>query len=109
MLLGVTEHIQQGSDIHVKFRNDDELIVSPRRKRRKGSRNGPILAASTPRTLRTRAVEHSFSKSRLNDSILSGYDGDREDDLDESLISLDGQYLHIRYLESLFKLMKLSF
>ena len=27
MLLGVTDHILRGSDIHVKFRNDDELIV----------------------------------------------------------------------------------
>lgn len=90
MLLGVTEHILQGSDIHVKFRNDDELIVSPRRKRRKGSRGGPILMASTPRTLRSSSVEQNTSRPRLNESMLSGYDGDKEDDLDDSLISLDG-------------------
>ena len=99
MLLGVTEHILQGSDIHVKFRNDDELIVSPRRKRRKGSRNGPVLAASTPRVLRNRSMEQNISRPQLNESMLSGYDGDREDDLDDSLISLDGMIvLHLSCL-----------
>ena len=90
ILLGVTEHILQGSDIHVKFRNDDELIVSPRRKRRKGSRGRPVLAASTPRRLRSNLEEQNTSRPRLNESMLSGYDGDREDELDDSLISLDG-------------------
>ena len=90
MLLGVTDHILRGSDIHVKFRNDDELIVSPRRKRKKGSRSGRVVSCSTPRTLRNRSQEQNSSRPQLNESMLSGYDGDREDDLDDSLISLDG-------------------
>lgn len=89
MLLGVTDHILRGSDIHVKFRNDDELIVSPRRKHKKGSRSGRVVCCSTPRTLRNRSQEQNSSRPQLNESMLSGYDGDREDDLDDSLISLD--------------------
>ena len=90
MLLGVTEHTLQGSDILVKFRNDDELIVSPRHKKRKGSRGRPVLSASTPRRLRSNSEDQNSSRPRLNESMLSGYDGDKEDDLDDSLISLDG-------------------
>lgn len=32
-MLGVTDHILQGADIKLKFRNTDELIVSPSRGR----------------------------------------------------------------------------
>lgn len=35
VVLGVTEHVMQGSDVRVKFRNEDELIVSPSRGKRK--------------------------------------------------------------------------
>ena len=98
MLLGVTEHTLQGSDILVKFRNDDELIVSPRRKKRKGSRGRQALAASTPRRLRSNCEDLNTSRPRLNESMLSGYDGDREDDLDESLISLDGRSTSVTVL-----------
>lgn len=35
VMLGVTEHILQGCDVRVKFKNDDELILSPSRKKRK--------------------------------------------------------------------------
>lgn len=37
-MLGVTEHILQGTDVCVKFRNADELILSPSRKKRKCER-----------------------------------------------------------------------
>lgn len=37
-MLGVTEHIVQGTDVCVKFRNADELILSPSRKKRKCER-----------------------------------------------------------------------
>ncbi|KAL4239671.1 hypothetical protein ACF0H5_000477 [Mactra antiquata] len=94
-LLGVTHHIVHGLDIHVRFRNDDELIVSPqRKKRRTGLRSSSVRTTSTPKTPRSRLDEsrlvHSPSvidSPRLNDSVLSGYDGDREDDLDDSIIT----------------------
>ncbi|KAL5018853.1 hypothetical protein ScPMuIL_004575 [Solemya velum] len=35
LLLGVTEHIVDGPDVRVKFRNEDELVVSPSKKRSK--------------------------------------------------------------------------
>lgn len=92
--LGVTQHIVNGPDIHVRFRNDDELIVSPsRKKRRTGLRSDAKAVTSTPKTPKSqldRPVLYSpdlGDSPRLNDSVLSGYDGDREDDLDESIIS----------------------
>lgn len=94
--LGVTHHIMHGMDIHVRFRNDDELIVSPsRKKRRTGLRSETKAVTSTPKTPRTQLerpmIDLPNGSPRLNDSVLSGYDGDREDDLDESIIS-DGKY-----------------
>lgn len=93
-----------GLDIHVRFRNDDELIVSPqRKKRRTGLRSGSNRTTSTPKTPRTR-LNHSVVESpsvlnspRLNDSVLSGYDGDREDDLDDSIIT-DGKHIVLIHL-----------
>jgi hypothetical protein len=37
-LLGVTEHILHGADVCVKFRNEDELIMSPRRGKKASDR-----------------------------------------------------------------------
>ncbi|KAH3860757.1 cyclin-F-like isoform X2 [Dreissena polymorpha] len=92
-LLGVTQHFVNGSDIHVRFRNDDELIVSPSgKKRRSGLRStSSHKITSTPKTPRTTRDQLRFesprmNSPRLNDSMLSGYDGDREDDLDDSII-----------------------
>jgi hypothetical protein len=43
--------------------------------------------------------------SQLNDSVLSGYDGDREDDLDESII-IDGKYFsHLSHNLYIFHLL----
>lgn len=85
-LLGVTHHIVNGTDIHVRFRNDDELIVSPsRKKRRPGLRNETVKVTSTPKTPRASAAP-VVESPRLNDSLLSGYDGDKEEDLDESIV-----------------------
>lgn len=85
-------------DIHVRFRNDDELIVSPqKKKRRSGLRSESNKTTSTPKTPRTRLDSPLIESPQLNalpqlnDSVLSGYDGDREDDLDESII-IDGTY-----------------
>ncbi|KAL3876589.1 hypothetical protein ACJMK2_034420 [Sinanodonta woodiana] len=83
-LLGVTEHILHGRDVRVKFRNLDELIVSPSRSRqRKNSRLRDVScdcdATDTP------TIENSF---KLNESVLSGYDGDRED-TDESFCEME--------------------
>lgn len=87
-LLGVTHHFVHGSDIHVRFRNDDELIVSPsRKKRRSGLRNESSRITSTPKTPKCVVTLPSAESPKLNDSILSGYDGDREDDLDESIVT----------------------
>ncbi|WAQ97413.1 CCNF-like protein [Mya arenaria] len=91
-MLGVTHHFVNGMDIHVRFRNDDELIVSPsRKKRRSGLRSMSFKVTSTPKTPRTQLDRPMVDSPerlsyRLNDSILSGYDGDREDDLDDSII-----------------------
>ncbi|XP_045213462.1 cyclin-F-like isoform X2 [Mercenaria mercenaria] len=91
--LGVTHHIVHGMDIHVRFRNDDELIVSPQKKRRRtGLRSESNKTTSTPKTPRTRLHRPVIDSPmlndspRLNESVLSGYDGDREDDLDDSII-----------------------
>ena len=91
-LLGVTHHFVNGSDIHVRFCNDDELIVSPSRKKRRSSRRGSSFkVTSTPKTPRTNLDRPVIdSPPRLNDSMYSGYDGDREDDLDDSII-IDGE------------------
>ncbi|KAK3092007.1 hypothetical protein FSP39_024406 [Pinctada imbricata] len=83
-MLGVTEHILQGTDVRVKFKNSDELILSPSRKKRRCiERNMPDLqereSAATP------TMEDSMI---LNESVMSGYYGDREDE-DESFYEFD--------------------
>lgn len=96
-MLGVTHHFVNGMDIHVRFSNDEELIVSPsRKKRRPGLRSDSVKATSTPKTPRTRLDRPVLlspglqDSPKLNDSVLSGYDGDKEDDLDDSIIR-DGE------------------
>lgn len=93
-MLGVTRHIVNGIDIHVRFSNDDELIVSPsHKKRRTGLRSDSVKATSTPKTPRSRLDRPMIESpglddfGRMNDSVLSGYDGDKEDDLDDSIIT----------------------
>ncbi|XP_062599123.1 cyclin-F-like isoform X1 [Saccostrea cucullata] len=77
-MLGVTEHILQGSDVCVKFRNADELILSPSRKKRKCERVYPHLQdrenAATP------SIEDN--SVIMDESVMSGYFGDQEDDED---------------------------
>ncbi|PVD38359.1 hypothetical protein C0Q70_00973 [Pomacea canaliculata] len=71
-MLGVTDHILQGADIKLKFRNTDELIVSPSRGRSRRYR----------RTVQALKREEA-STPPLE---LSGYEGDHED---ESGVSFD--------------------
>ncbi|XP_061174985.1 cyclin-F-like isoform X2 [Saccostrea echinata] len=77
-MLGVTEHILQGSDVCVKFRNADELILSPSRKKRKCERIYPHLQdrenAATP------SIEDN--SVIMDESVMSGYFGDQEDEED---------------------------
>ncbi|XP_052068580.1 cyclin-F-like isoform X1 [Mytilus californianus] len=79
IMLGVTEHILQGCDVRVKFKNDDELILSPSRKKRKYDK--PYSRMRERRTFNSLTMEGV----RPHDSVLSGYDGDKED-ADESFI-----------------------
>lgn len=75
-MLGVTEHILQGTDVCVKFRNADELILSPSRKKRKCERVYPHLQdrenAATPSIEDNSAI--------MEESAMSGYYGDRDED-----------------------------
>ena len=83
-LLGVTEHILQGTDVRVKFKNDEELILSPSRKKRRfdsSSMTGTRPKAATP------TMEDNPTH---NESVMSGYDGDHEDDLEDSFFEFDG-------------------
>lgn len=79
VMLGVTEHILQGCDVRVKFKNDDELILSPSRKKRKYDK--PYSRMRERRTFHNLSIEGV----KPHDSVLSGYDGDKED-ADESFM-----------------------
>jgi len=102
-MLGVTHHFVNGMDIHVRFCNDEELIVSPsRKKRRSGLRSSSLKVTSTPKTPRSRLGTSILESPgiqdspKLNDSVLSGYDGDKEDDLDDSIIR-DGKLIFLSF------------
>ena len=102
-MLGVTHHFVNGMDIHVRFCNDEELIVSPsRKKRRSGLRSSSLKVTSTPKTPRSRLGTSILESPgiqdspKLNDSVLSGYDGDKEDDLDDSIIR-DGNLIFLSF------------
>ncbi|XP_060084118.1 cyclin-F-like [Ylistrum balloti] len=85
-MLGVTDHIQQGLDVCVKFKNDDQLILSPSRKKRRCDRKLPSVEG------RENTATPSIEKSAIMDeSILSGYDGDKEDEEkdDDSFLEYD--------------------
>ena len=82
VMLGVTEHILQGCDVRVKFKNDDELILSPSRKKRKYDK--PYSRMKDRRSFHALSIDGV----RPHESILSGYDGDKED-ADESFMEED--------------------
>ncbi|XP_069123772.1 cyclin-F-like isoform X2 [Argopecten irradians] len=87
-MLGVTDHIQQGLDVCVKFKNDDELILSPSRKKRRCERKFPCFEG------RENTATPSIEKcAEMDESMLSGYDGDKEDeekdDSDDSFLEYD--------------------
>ncbi|OWF42166.1 cyclin-F-like isoform X2 [Mizuhopecten yessoensis] len=98
-MLGVTDHIQQGLDVCVKFKNDDQLILSPSRKKRRCDRKLPCVEGrentATPSIEQSAIMDElgpcvegrentatpSIEQSAIMDeSVLSGYDGDKEDD-----------------------------
>ncbi|XP_033757266.1 cyclin-F-like isoform X2 [Pecten maximus] len=87
-MLGVTDHIQQGLDVCVKFKNDDQLILSPSRKKRRCDRRLPCLEGRE--STATPSIEEC---AIMEESMLSGYDGDKEDeekdDSDDSFLEYD--------------------
>ncbi|KAK7506755.1 hypothetical protein BaRGS_00002230 [Batillaria attramentaria] len=83
-MLGVTDHILHGSDIKLKFRNTEELIVSPSR------------GKSRYRRTVQRPKREEASTPPLE---LSGYEGDHEDEADP-INDLNDSFCSIRSEES---------
>ncbi|XP_050393058.2 cyclin-F isoform X1 [Patella vulgata] len=74
-MLGVTDFYLNGFDLKLRFRNYDELIVSPCRGKSKGRRTAQRFSE------RENAATPSFEKGPFfNDSMTSGYEGDQEDE-----------------------------
>lgn len=83
-MLGVTDHILQGSDIKLKFRNTEELIVSP-------SRGKSRFRRTVQRPKREEASTPPLE--------LSGYEGDHEDEVDP-IVDLNDSFCSIKSEES---------
>ena len=76
--LGVTSLVSAGRTTRaVKFRNTDELIVSPRRGHRPPAQPGREAAGTPP-----------VPEARREDAGYSGYDGDMDDDYDGELLRI---------------------
>ncbi|XP_067671880.1 cyclin-F-like [Haliotis asinina] len=83
-IMGVTEHVLHGTDVKLRFKNADELIVSPSRGKSRSHRT--IKRSMEREKASTPTVEKwEFPES----AMMSGYDGDHEDDDDESFMELN--------------------
>ncbi|CAL1527445.1 unnamed protein product [Lymnaea stagnalis] len=83
--LGVTKLVSHGKDSKaIKFRNTDELIMSPRRKMGPDYNCDLGLSFDEEKVDRINAATPPIKKVYALDEGISGYDGDLEDDSDES-------------------------
>ncbi|XP_059142499.1 cyclin-F-like isoform X2 [Physella acuta] len=83
--LGVTKLISDGKDTKaIKFRNTDELIMSPHRSMSKDYHRHLNLSFEEGWLDRSNAATPPIKKAYVLDEGVSGYEGDLEDDSDES-------------------------
>lgn len=81
--LGVTKLISDGKDTKaIKFRNTDELIMSPHRSMSKDYHRHLNLSFEEGWLDRSNAATPPIKKAYVLDEGVSGYEGDLEDDSD---------------------------